>query len=59
MLEMLLELGSVAYVFNPSAREAEAGEEASLVYRASYRTVKATQRNHVLKTNKEIPLEYP
>jgi hypothetical protein len=40
----------VVHTFNPSSWEAEAGIsefEASLVYRASSRTVKATQRNPV------------
>jgi hypothetical protein len=48
----------VAHTFNPSTREAEAGRisefEASLVYRVSSRTARATQRNPVLKqTNKQ------
>jgi hypothetical protein len=42
-------LGVVAHNFNPSTWEAEAGEffefEASLVYRVSSRTSRATQRN--------------
>jgi hypothetical protein len=45
----------VALVFNPSTLEAEAGRsefEASLVYRVTSRTARATQRNPVLKTNK-------
>jgi hypothetical protein len=41
-------------VFNPSIWEIEAGRSLSLrpawFYRASFRTVKATQRNHVFKT---------
>jgi hypothetical protein len=50
----------VAHAFNPSTREAEISErqwisefEASLVYRVSSRTVRATQRNPVSK-NKQI-----
>jgi hypothetical protein len=43
----------VAHAFNPSTREAEAGGfsefEASLVYRVSSRTARATQRSPVLK----------
>jgi len=39
----------VAHAFKPSTREAEAGRslelEASLVYRVSFRTARATQRN--------------
>jgi hypothetical protein len=43
----------VAHAFNPSTREAEAGEfEATLVYRVSSRTARAIQRNPV-STNKE------
>jgi hypothetical protein len=45
----------VAHSFNPSTREAEAGEfefKASLVYKVSSRTARATQRNPVLKQNK-------
>jgi hypothetical protein len=42
-----------AHAFDPSTREAEAGGflefEASLVYRVSSRTARATQRNPVLK----------
>jgi hypothetical protein len=42
--------GMVVHAFNPSTWEAEAGEfEASLVYRVSSRTAKATQRNPVSK----------
>ena len=39
----------VAHTFNPSTWEAEAGEFLSLrpVYRVSYRTARATQRNPV------------
>jgi hypothetical protein len=47
------------HAFNPSSRDAEAGDlcefEASLVYRMSSRTARATQKNPVLKnkqTNK-------
>jgi hypothetical protein len=47
----------VAHAFNPSTREAEAGgflsSEASLVYKVSFRTVRATQRNPVLKKQKQ------
>jgi hypothetical protein len=42
----------VAHVFDPSTREAEAGEfefKASLLYRVSSRTARATQRNLVSK----------
>jgi hypothetical protein len=46
----------VAHAFNPSTQEAEAGGfsefEASLVYKVSSRTAKATQRNPVSKQNK-------
>jgi hypothetical protein len=46
----------VAHAFNPSTREAEAGGfefEASLVYKVSARTAKATQRNPVSKKTKK------
>ena len=44
----------VAHAFNPSTWEAEAEFKASLVYRVSSRTARATQRNPVLKkTNKQ------
>jgi hypothetical protein len=47
------ELGVVANAFNPSTLEAEAGgflsSEASLVYRVSSWTARATQRNPVSK----------
>jgi hypothetical protein len=46
----------VTHPFNPSTQEAEAGRsqfEASLGYRASSSTVKATQRNPVLKSQKK------
>jgi hypothetical protein len=47
----------VAHAFNPSTWEAEAGGflefEASLVYRVSSRTARATQRNPVLKNKKQ------
>jgi hypothetical protein len=46
----------VAYTFNPSTWEAEARWisefEASLVYRVSSRTARATQRNPVSKNQK-------
>jgi hypothetical protein len=46
----------VAHAFNPSTWEAEAGGfsefEASLVYRVSSRTARATQRNPVSKKKK-------
>jgi hypothetical protein len=48
----LLSWAVVAHAFYPSTWEAEAGEfefEASLVYRVSSRTARATQRNPVLK----------
>ena len=45
--------GEVAHAYNPSTREAEAGgflsSEASLVYKVSSRTARATQRNPVSK----------
>jgi hypothetical protein len=48
--------GVVAHAFNPSTWEADAGEflefEASLIYRVSSRTARATQRNPVLKKPK-------
>jgi hypothetical protein len=41
----------MGHVFNPSAKKAEAGGslefKASLVYRVSFRTARATQRNPV------------
>ena len=40
-----LKMSMVVYTFNPSTWEAEF--EASLVYRASYRIAKATERNPV------------
>jgi hypothetical protein len=48
----------VAHTFNPSTWEAEAGGllfEASLIYRVSSRTARATKRNPVLQkqTNKQ------
>jgi hypothetical protein len=47
----------VANAFNHSTREAEAGgflsSEASLVYRVSSRTARATQRNPVLKNQRK------
>jgi hypothetical protein len=46
----------VAHAFNLSTWEAEAGGfelEASLVYRVSSRTARATQRNPVLKKTKK------
>jgi hypothetical protein len=49
----------IAYAFNPSIQKAEAGRslefEVSLVYIASSRTVKATQRNPVLETKNQKP----
>ena len=43
----------VMHAFDPSTQEEEAGRisefEASLVYRGSSKTTRATQRNHVLK----------
>jgi hypothetical protein len=45
----------VVHVFNPSTQEAEAGGfefEASLVYKMSSRTARATQRNPVSKKQK-------
>jgi hypothetical protein len=43
----------MAHAFNPSTWEAEAGVEASLVYRLSFRTARATQRNPVSKKKKK------
>jgi hypothetical protein len=47
----------VAHAFKPSTREAEAGGflefEASLVYKVSSRTARATQRNPVSKNKKQ------
>jgi hypothetical protein len=49
----------VAHAFNPNTWEAEAGEflslgvRASLVYRVSSKTVRAIQRNPVLKNQKK------
>jgi hypothetical protein len=43
----------VVHAFNPSTWEAEAGGEASLVYRVSSRTARALQRNPVLKNQKK------
>jgi hypothetical protein len=43
---------AVAHTFNPSSRETEAADlefEANLVYRVSFRTARATQRNPVPK----------
>ena len=46
----------MAHTFNPNTLEAEAGGwlefKASLVYRVSARTARATQRNPVLKNQK-------
>jgi hypothetical protein len=45
----------VAHAFNPSTQEAEAGGfefKASLVYKVSSRTARATQRNPVSKKQK-------
>jgi hypothetical protein len=53
----LVKPGVVAQTFNPSTREAEAGGselEASLVYRVSFRTARATQRNPVSKNKQTI-----
>jgi hypothetical protein len=56
-LKELNGLAVVAYVFNPSTWKAEAGVslefEASLVYRVSSRTARATQRNPVSKKKKK------
>jgi hypothetical protein len=48
----------VAHAFDPSTQEEEAGRrisefEASLVYRVSSRTARATQRNPVSKKQKQ------
>ena len=46
----------VAHAFEPSTQEAALCEfKASLVYRASSRTARATQRNPVLKNQKTKP----
>jgi hypothetical protein len=50
--------GVVAHTFNPSTREVEAGgslslRQASLVYRVSSRTTRATQRHPVSKNQKQ------
>jgi hypothetical protein len=47
--------GVVAHAFNPSTWEAEAGRvyKASLVYKVSARTARATQRNPVSKNQKK------
>jgi hypothetical protein len=49
--------GVVEHAFYPTTREEEAGRvsefKASLVYRVSSRTARATQRNPVLKKKKE------
>jgi hypothetical protein len=54
------EPGVVAHAFNPSTQEAEAGgflsSEASLVYKMSSRTARATQRNPVSKNQKKKTL---
>jgi hypothetical protein len=53
----------VAHAFNPSTWEAEAGGslefEASLVYRVSSRTTRATQRNPVSKKKKKKKKRVP
>ena len=51
---MIGELGMVGLTFNSSTWEAEEGREfeASLVYRVSSKTTRATQRNLVLKNQK-------
>jgi hypothetical protein len=53
LLKKMRKPGVVAHAFNPSTREAEAGEslefEASLVYKVSSRTARAIQRNPVSK----------
>ena len=47
----------MAHTFNPSTQEAETDKslefKANLVYKASSRTVRATERNSVSKQNKE------
>ena len=49
------------YTFNPRSQEAEAGRslefKANLVYRASSRTGKATQRNSVMVKKKIVSVE--
>ena len=51
---MIGELGMVGLTFNSSTWEAEEGREfeASLVYRLSSKTTRATQRNLILKNQK-------
>jgi hypothetical protein len=57
MLRKHSQPGVVAQAFDPSTREAEAGDfseyKASLVYKVSSRTVRAIQRNSVSKNQKE------
>jgi hypothetical protein len=54
--------GVVAHAFNPSIREAEGRRisefEASLVYKVSSRTVRATQRNPVSKNKQTNNLDF-
>jgi hypothetical protein len=56
-LNILTEPGVVAHAFNPSTlggRGRQISEfEASLIYRVSSRTARATQRNPVSKKNKK------
>jgi hypothetical protein len=53
------QLGVVAQAFNLNTWEAVDLCEASLVYRVSSKTVRATQKNSVLKQNKKkwVPLK--
>jgi hypothetical protein len=57
-----VKLGVVAHAFDPSTWGAEAGRsleiEASLVYRVSSRTARATQRNRVSKNKQTKKPDY-
>ena len=59
---MYLLPGVVAHAFNSSTWEAEAGGslelEASLVYRVSFRTARATQRNPDSKMKQKCICDY-
>lgn len=50
-----LKLDMVAYTFNPSTLEADLCDfKARMIYRVSSRTVRAMQRNPVLKNNQRL-----
>jgi hypothetical protein len=56
-----IRLGMVAHAFNPRTEESRQGDlecEASLVYRASSKLARATQRNPVLKTKSILYMFY-